>query len=277
MNLATPSHSMSFRVDLAVYNGPIDLLLYLARRQEVSLMEVSLAKVIEQYSDYLEVLQELDLTDIGDFLDLASTLVELKSQAVLPKTIEEEEVAEQIDDPQSELVERLLQYKEIRDAASVLDEMAGRWQLRYQRMSDDLPRRRIDPGDQPIADLEIWDLVSAFGRIMREAAGPPQTEVIYDDTPIHVYMKQIHLRLAMNPRVPLLDLVEAGVHKSALIGWFLATLELTRHHGAAVEEDEGGDIVIVKTDLYSESLSVNEVDNYGDDGVIATNLPSQPR
>ncbi len=269
---------MTFRVELAVYNGPIDLLLYLARRQEVVLAEVSMAKVIDQYGEYLDVLQALDLGDIGDFLELASTLVELKSQAVLPKTIEEvEEEDEQIEDPQSELVERLLQYKEIRDAASVLDEMAGRWQLRYQRMSDDLPRRRIDPGDQPIADLEIWDLVSAFGRIMREAAGPPPTEVIYDDTPIHVYMKQIHDRLAMDPRVPLLDLVTTGIHKSALIGWFLATLELTRHHGAAVEEDEAGDIVIVKTDHYSDSLSVNEVDNYGNDGKIATNLPSQPR
>ncbi|MCA9136795.1 MAG: segregation/condensation protein A [Planctomycetales bacterium] len=268
---------MSFRVELTVYNGPIDLLLYLARRQEVSLMEISLAKVIQQYGEYLDLLQELDLTDIGDFLDLASTLVELKSLAVLPKSVEEEEVDEQIEDPQSELVERLLQYKEIRDAASVLDEMAGRWQLRYHRMADDLPRRRIDPGDQPIADLEIWDLVSAFGRIMRESAGPPQTEVIYDDTPIHVYMKKIHQRLAQRPRVPLLDLVEAGVHKSALIGWFLATLELTRHHGAAVEEDDSGDIVIVKTEFYSDSLSVNEVDNYGDNGIIATNLPNQPR
>jgi segregation and condensation protein A len=74
-----------------------------------------------------------------------------------------------------------------------------------------------------------------------------------------------------------MDLVEAGVHKSAVIGWFLATLELTRHHGAMIEEDEGGDIVIVKTDQYSESLSVNEIDNYGADGIIATNLPSQPR
>jgi segregation and condensation protein A len=270
---------MSFRVQLAVYNGPIDLLLYLARRQEVSLMDVAMAKVIEQYIEYLEVLKELDLGDIGDFLELASILVELKSQVVLPKTMEDEkeEPEEQLDDPQSELVERLLQYKEIRDAASVLDEMAERWQQRYERMSDDLPRRRIDPGDQPIADLEIWDLVSAFGRIMKEAAGPPQTEVIYDDTPIHVYMKRIHERLANRGRVPLMDLVDAGIHKSALIGWFLATLELTRHHGAAVEEDVAGDIVIVKTEGYSQSLSVEEVDNYGNSGRVATNLPNQPR
>jgi len=270
---------MSFRVELGVYNGPIDLLLYLARRQEVSLMDVSLSQVVQQYGDYLELLQELDLADIGDFLDLASTLVELKSQAVLPKVVheEEEEAGQQLDDPQTELVERLLQYKEIRDAAAVLDEMAGRWQMRYERMSDDLPRRRVDPGDQPIADLEIWDLVSAFGRIMRESSGPPQTEVIYDDTPIHVYMQRIHSKLAATERLTLLDLVDAGVHKSALIGWFLATLELTRHHGAAIEENDSGDIVIVKTGTYSDRLNVDEVDNYGRDGVIATNLPHQPR
>ena len=269
---------MSFRVALPIYNGPIDLLLYLARRQEVSLIDLSLSKVIDQYAEYLEVLQELDLGDIGDFLDLASTLVELKSQAVLPKTTEEEEEAdEQLDDPQSELVERLLQYKEIRDAASVLDEMSARWQQRYQRMADDLPRRRIDPGDQPIADLEIWDLVSAFGRIMREAAGPPPTEVIYDDTPIHVYMQRIHSRLGSSGRVPLMDLVDFGVHKSAVIGWFLATLELSRHHGAAVEETNDGEIVIIKTEAFRESLEVAEVDNYGNDGLTATNLPNQPR
>lgn len=273
------STETAFRVELALYNGPLDLLLYLARRQEVSLEELALSKVVQQYIDYLDLLKELDLADIGDFLELASTLIELKSQLVLPKSEDEEEAEQQetIDDPQSELVERLLQYKEIRDAAGVLDEMAERWQSRYERMSDDLPRRRIDPGDQPIADLEIWDLVSAFGRIMRESAGPPQTEVIYDDTPIHVYMQKIHHRLADEERVALIDLLDTGVHKSAVIGWFLATLELTRHHGAAVEEDEGGDIVIVRTDEYGDDLQVQEVDNYGHNGKVAHGLPSQPR
>ena len=267
---------MGFRIELPVYRGPLDLLLYLVRRQEVSLTEMSLAKVVDQYLQYLDVLQALDLGDVGDFIDLASTLVELKSQAVLPQLAEEDE-DEAIEDPQSELVERLLQYKEIRDAASVLEEMGERWQQRYERMSDDLPARRVDPGDQPIVDLEIWDLVSAFGRIMREAAGPPQTEVIYDDTPIHIYMKRIHDRLRQDEKVPLLDLVHGGIHKSSLIGWFLATLELTRHHGAAVEQDPHGDIFVVRTTGYSTELSVHEVDNYGSSDLDETNMPNQPK
>ena len=267
---------MGFRIELPAYRGPLDLLLYLVRRQEVSLLETSLAKVVDQYLEYLEVLKELDLTDVGDFIELASILVEMKSQAVLPRVVEEQE--EEIADPQSELVERLLQYKEIRDAASVLDEMGTRWQQRYERMSDDLPRRRVDLGDQPIVDLEIWDLVSAFGRIMREAAGPPQTEVIYDDTPIHVYMQRIHRSLANVQRVPLIDLIKPGAHKSSLIGWFLATLELSRHHGAAIEQDPHGDIYIVRTANYSDDLNVNEVDNYNaSQDFSASNMPGRPR
>tara|TARA_R110002049_G_scaffold2750_2_gene21659 strand:+ start:515100 stop:515903 length:804 start_codon:yes stop_codon:yes gene_type:complete len=267
---------MGFRIELPVYRGPLDLLLYLVRRQEVSLTEMSLAKVVNQYLEYLDVLQQLDLADVGDFIDLASTLVEMKSQAVLPQLVEDD-AEELIEDSQTELVERLLQYKEIRDAASVLEEMGNRWQQRYERMSDDLPARRVDPGDQPIVDLEIWDLVSAFGRIMREAAGPPQTEVVYDDTPIHVYMTRIHDRLQSDEKVPLLDLVHGGIHKSSVIGWFLATLELTRHHGAAVEQDEHGDIYVVRTTGYSDQLSVHEVDNYDASELEDANMPGRPR
>lgn len=267
---------MAFRIELPAYRGPLDLLLYLVRRHEVELSDMPLSEIVDQYVQYIEILKELDLGDVGDFLSLASTLVEMKSQAVLPKVVEEQD-EEEIVDPQSELVQRLLQYKEIRDAASVLDEMGNRWQQRYERMSDDLPSRRVDPGDQPIVDLEIWDLVSAFGRIMREAGGPPQTEVIYDDTPIHVYMQKIHDQLKEREQIQLVDLVDGGIHKSSLIGWFLATLELTRHHGAAVEQDPHGDILIVRTENYSDDLSVNEVDNYGSEDSGAEGIPGVHR
>ena len=267
---------MNFRIDLPVYRGPIDLLLYLVRRQELSLTEMSLAKVVGQYVEYMDLLQELDLGEVGDFLELAATLVEMKSQAVLPQ-IEDDSDEEVIEESHDALVHKLLQYKEIRDAASVLDEMSARWQTRFERLADDLPSRRNDPADQPIVELEIWDLVSAFGRIMREAAGPPATEVIYDDTPIHVYMQRIHHALADRECVELIDLVEPGQHKSAYIGWFLAMLELTPHHGAAVAENENGDIMVVRTESYQAELNVNEVDNYASGAIDNSNMPIRMR
>lgn len=267
-----------FRVDLPAYRGPLDLLLYLVRRQEMDLTTLSLAVVVEQYVQYLEVLQELDVNAAADFLEVASLLVEMKSQAVLPKQADEEEAAEVVDEPHEGLVERLLEYKRLRDAASVLEEMSDRWQTRYPRLCDDLPPRQNKLGDQPIADLEIWDLVSAFGRIMRETKGPPTPQVIQDDTPIHVHMQRIHLRLRNEDGVWFDDLFEPGMHKTSLIGIFLAMLELTRHHGVRAEQDpHTGQIRIVKATNFSDQLMVHEVDNYDATAMRASNLPVQGR
>src|SRR5690606_26863860 len=112
---------MGFLVQLPAYRGPVDLLLYLVRRQEVGLHGLAVARVIDQYLDYIELLQELDLGDVADFLDMASTLVELKSQAVLPQIEpeDEEEVPIEEGSPQ-ELINRLLEYKQLRDASEIL-------------------------------------------------------------------------------------------------------------------------------------------------------------
>jgi len=269
---------MTFVVELPAYRGPIDLLLYLVRRQELGINELALSKVVDQYLASIELLVELDLSDVADFLELASTLVELKSLSVLPKLESDDPDDAPIDDGSpAELINRLLEYKQIRDAAEVLDEMGQTWQLRYARQANDVPARQLDPGSQPIADLQLWDLVSTFGRIIREAGGPPPTQLVYDDTPIHVYMKRIHRELETQKKVMLIDLIAPGAHKSSLIGWFLAVLELARHHGAVAEQDENGEIYVVRGINYSDSLNVNEVDNYDTLAIQASNMPTQMR
>src|SRR5687768_15570109 len=98
---------MDFRVDLAMYRGPLDLLLYLVRKHEVDLADLPIAPITQQYLDYLEVLQQLDVNAAGEFLEMASTLAEIKSRLVLPHGDEE---VETLEDPRDELVERLLEY-----------------------------------------------------------------------------------------------------------------------------------------------------------------------
>jgi segregation and condensation protein A len=155
--------------------------------------------------------------------------------------------------------------------------MGQSWQMRFARQANDVPARQLDPGSQPIADLQLWDLVSTFGRIIRESGGPPPTQLIYDDTPIHVYMKKIHRELEKHEKVMLIDLIAPGAHKSSLIGWFLAVLELARHHGAVAAQDESGEIYVVRGANYSDSLNVNEVDNYDSSAIQASNMPIQMR
>jgi segregation and condensation protein A len=270
---------MSFQVDMTQYSGPVELLLYLVRREELPLCDISLAKLTEQYIAYLEVLTELTIDDVGDFLEIASILVEMKAKAVLPQSpVVTEDEAETLEDPSDQLVQRLMDYKRIRDAASILDEQGGRWQLRYTRMADDLPPRRTDIDQQPLQGLEVWDLVSAFGRILRERTPPPSANVIYDDTPIHVYMQRIHQQVCDAGRVELTSLFAAGMHKSSLVAMFLATLELTRHHGLKTEQTEPGlPLYLVADKDFSRKLDVHEIGNLSFEKVAASNLPVTPR
>ena len=174
-----------------------------------------------------------------------------------------------------ELVERLVQYKRFRDAACLLDEQSRRWQLRYARLSSDLPPRRIDTKDLPIAKVEVWDLVSAFGRILKARQKVPQHNIQFDNTPIHVYMHRIHQQVQENHRVELQDLFEVGMHKSALVAMFLAALEMTRHHGLyAIQETADGPLFLEPGPEFTQVLDVAEVDNIE---VAKSNMPVVPR
>ena len=251
---------MNFRVDLPDFRGPLDLLLFLVRKHEVQIVDLPIAPITEQFLDYLGVLEQLDVNMVGDFLEMASTLIEIKSRLVLPRGGEEEE---EIDDPRHELVQRLLDYKRFRDAASILDERSRAWQERLPRLANDLPRRQRELADEPIREVELWDLVNAFGRVMRENVASRPSSIVYDDTPIHVYMERIHARLMREGRLLFSDLFEPGMHKSSLVGIFLAVLELVRHHDVRAEQDElFGEIVLTPGPRTGATLDISLADNY---------------
>ena len=249
---------MTFLVDIPLYSGPLDLLLHIVRREEISLSQLPLATIASQFLEYLDVLVELQIDDVAEFVEIASLLVEMKSRQAIPTSNEEEEGSQEgVGDLSDELVYRLMEYKRIRDAASILEEQGAHWQLRYSRLSSNLPVRRTEVGDQPIQPIEVWDLVSAFGRILRERQPPAQTKMVYDETPIHLYMEQIHGRVHAEGRVELTSLFEPGMHKSALVAMFLATLELTRHHGLATEQkDSGHPLYLLAAEGFEPTLAI---------------------
>lgn len=249
---------MDFRVQLDLFRGPLDLLLYLVRKHELDVRELPIALVADQYLAYLEVLQQLSVDEVGEFLEIASTLVEMKSQLVLPHGGEE---AEAWDDPREQLVERLLEYKKYKDAASMLDERSRDWQQHYPRLASDAGERAVDPAGQPIREVELWDLVSAMGRVLRDSQVTAPATIVYDDTPIHVYMQRIHVRLAGERRVSFSSMFAAGMHKSAIVGVFLAVLELARHHGVVTEQpDLHGEIWIVPGEEFEEGAEIRSGD-----------------
>ena len=244
---------MSFRVDLDIFRGPLDLLLYLVRKHELDVVDIAVAPIADQFLEYLAVLQQLDVNAVGDFLEMASTLVELKSRMILPQG---DEVSEEVDDPREQLVRRLLEYKQFKDAASMLDERARDWQERFPRIATDLSSHRRDPAEEPIRGLELWDLVSAFGRLIEQHQSNLPSSIVYDDTPIQVYMDRIHHLLREQHRLAFTELFQPGMHKSTLIGMFLAILELIRHHGLHAEQNDSfGEIWLALGDAAATSAT----------------------
>jgi segregation and condensation protein A len=252
---------MDFRVELDTFRGPLDLLLYLVRKHEVDVSDIPIALITDQYLAHLDVLEQLDVNAVGDFLDLASTLIEIKSQMVLPRGGEE---TQEWDDPREELVARLLEYKQYKDAASLLDERSRDWQQHYPRLASDLPPRQVDPAGQPIHEVELWDLVSALGRILRDNQAAQTSTIVYDDTPIQVYMARIHERLATERKAAFSEMFSPGMHKSAIVGVFLAILELVRHHSVSAEQNQlHGEIWIVPGESFDPNKEIVAADEYG--------------
>lgn len=254
---------MDFRVELNIFRGPLDLLLYLVRKHEVEITEIPIAEITRQYLEYVELLRELDVGLAGEFLALASALLEIKSQQVLPHADAAEEADPLGQQLRTELVQRLLEYKRFRDAAAMLEERSRLWQLHYPRLADDLPAPARKLGEQPLEQVELWDLVSAFGRIMRETEAARPSSIVYDETPIHVYMARIHARLMRQGQLAFRALFEPGMHKSTLISIFLAVLELVRHQQVRVDQNElFGEIWLLPNPDCAEPPDFSQVDDY---------------
>lgn len=239
----------SYRVELDLFTGPLDLLLYLVRRNEVDILDLPIARITDQFRDFLEVLEIIDLELVGDFVVVASSLAEIKSRMVLPAAEEESESEDErpleADDPRSELIHRLLEYKRFKDAAAALEERAAEWQERYPRLSDDRPTVGKDPASDFIKEVELWDLISALSRILRRKDVEEEASIKYDDTPIHVHVERIGAQVRAEGEVRFTTLFNGETQRSRIVGMFLAVLELLRHHGfRATQMEAYGEIVI---------------------------------
>ena len=235
---------MDYQVELETFRGPLDLLLYLVKRNEVDICNIPIARVAEQFLEYLNVIQMIDVEWAGEFLVMAATLMEIKSKLLLPRG--PEELAEE-DDPRLELVRQLIEYKKFKDAAAVLEAQAELQQARLPR----LPRLPVeipappDPAQQPLQRVELWDLVSAFGRLMRETLALQPRQIVIDETPIHVHMERILEQLRRQERVAFADLFTPPHNRGRLLGLFLAILELIKAGQVRAEQTEPFAVIIL--------------------------------
>jgi segregation and condensation protein A len=232
---------MSYQVALDTFHGPLDLLLYLVKRNEVEILDIPIAPIATQFLDYLELMKTFDLEVAGDFLVMAATLMEIKSKLLLPTA--EAEKADDEPDPRRELVKQLIEYRKFKDAAAALEDRAEDQQARLAREAPEEPAHA--DGTVPIRRVELWDLVSAFGRLMRETLALQTKSIIVDETPIHVYQAQIRKRLREEGPLTLAQIFTPPFYRARLIGIFLAILELIKEREICLDQSEPfGEIVM---------------------------------
>jgi len=234
-----------YRVDLDVFAGPLDLLLYLVRKEEVDIYDIHIAKITDQYIRYIEMLKSLDIDLAGDFLVMAATLMQIKSAMLLPKAEPGDVQDDDLSDPRKELIRQLLEYKKFKDAANLLNAAADEQKERFPR--PDTIVQHLKPDAEPEVDIEqvsIWDLLEAFDLVCKSIGTVGDMSQIKDDTPIDLYQIEILHRLQAEGPMTFERIFELRANRAVMIGLFLAMLELIREKLIWAEQSADSKIYI---------------------------------
>ena len=226
-----------YRVNLDIFAGPLDLLLYLVRKEEVDIYDIPIARITNQYIRYIEMLKSLDIDLAGDFLVMAATLMQIKSAMLLPQAEPGELASQDLADPRAELIRQLLEYKRFKDAANLLSIAADEQVERFARPSTIV--EQLEPDTEPQIDIEqvsIWNLLEVFDSIMKATGANIDISHIKDDTPIDLYQIEILHRLQTEGPMKFEQIFESKANQIIMIGLFLALLELIRGRLVSAEQ-----------------------------------------
>ncbi len=226
--LTFPAADLVF--ELEAFDGPLDLLLYLIRKEEVDIYDIPIAEITKQYLSYLEACRELNLEVAGEFLYMAAMLIRIKAQMLMPRPESEEE----LDDPRSELVNALLEYKRIKQASAMLDEMAQEQMRRYPRL--DSPVADLPKPEPELVRVDIASLMIAFGDLLRRA--PRETQYEIRPLEITIDMRKDHIMALLETKssFEFEELFLDDPRKIVLVVTFMAILELIKSGILRVEQ-----------------------------------------
>ncbi len=217
---------MTYKVQLPVFEGPLDLLLYLIKKEEINIYDIPIAKITDQYLEHLEVMKLLDLEIAGEFVLMAATLMHIKSKMLLPVDETKEEEAEREEDPREELVKRLLEYKKFKEAAAELKNMQLKQRDSFARTQQSRPHKFED--SETYFEASLFDLITAFSKVLKEVPRDVFHKVIRDEFTVSGKIHDI-LHLLVEKRVIYFgELFKNAKNKDEIVSIFLALLELVK-------------------------------------------------
>jgi segregation and condensation protein A len=239
-------------VKLAVYEGPLDLLLDLIRKQQIDIYDIPIALITQQYLDYLHLLEDLNIDVAGEFIFMAATLIHIKSRMLLPP--DPNAPPEEGEDPRQELVHRLLEHEQFKNAAQMLQ---SKRMIEEAMWSQPGIGEFVEAEDEPGLAVSVFDLISTFREILERAKKRPRMEIRREEMTVAQMVEHIRRVLdAKSGPASLEELIAGYLWREALIALFLALLELVRVRAILLRQKElFGPITVWKSKRFEEILS----------------------
>jgi len=235
-----------YNIKLPAFEGPLDLLLHLIKENKIDIYDIPISFITGRYLEYIGMMKELNLEIAGEFLVMAATLIQIKSKMLLPPEEAAAAGAEQMEDPRLELVQRLLEYQAYKDAASILKEREDESLRIFSREPEDVPAEEGEETEPYLFEVNIFDLLGAFRKIL-EAAPPEVRTITMETLTVKDKMFLIVDLLENSESIRFEELFDGSMTRMRLIVTFLALLELLRLGLAKVyQEREFGYIWIIR-------------------------------
>jgi len=255
-----------YRVDLSIYNGPLDLLLHLIREREVDIHDIPISDITEQFLLHLDVVKRIDVERAGDFLLMAATLMLIKSRTLLPRAEEENDDLDGELDPRTDLVAQLLEYKAFKDRSRALEESGSERLLRYDgRVS--LPDPEAPDAGKLLEDVGVHDLLLAFEKLMRETLAEVDFKVFGESLPVREVRTTLRERLSIaGGSLVFRDFFVERRDRFYIVSVFCALLEMLK----------GGDVRL-EPGHHATDLRIHLVEDREADRLPSDSRPGGPR
>ena len=230
-----------YRIDLEMFEGPLDLLLFLIKRDEVNIYDIPIAGITRDFLEFVDMAKQLELHSAGDFILMAATLMKIKARMLLPV---ESDGDEEVEDPRTELVNMLLEYKRFKEAAFNLGDLETRQRPQYYRLPPPFQETEARPGDV-LEDIKLYDIMLTFKYLLQNYMEPAMHAVELEEVSLTEQIGYLNNLLAESAEVRFSSLMERFQSRLVIVVTFLALLDMLRIQTIRVKQSALFDDLVI--------------------------------